>query len=394
VRPSEVSVSSLVAEPFAPTLYSARFLDGQTPQPVQGHVTLHDDTIRFVQSNVESLTFAIDRIDRTEVIGGELHILFKPDMPGSPAGELVVFDVTFGPILDNARRLHTTGFATHLKVLLQRMSLRGWIAAAVVVIPLGYFLLTNVVVAGHVFVSVDTERALGEMFYNRIESKWTVCSNHELQLSVQTLVEQLADPQSNYRYQVTIFDSEDANAFALPGGRILILSGLFKTCESPEGLAGVLAHEIAHVEKRHGLKQLLRSAGVLAFMSMAVGGGVDQLEVLETLSELSSLLLIVKYSRALETEADEQAVKTLHRNHLSVQGLSAFFRVMQQESFLGNAEKALAWISTHPLTESRIELLEEAVASEPTDWPASKLLDALGEQWSSPCLQQETEEKP
>ena len=325
--------------------------------------------LRFTTAVGESFALPLARIYCTESVGEELHVEITADIVGHPDAQLIIEGAELEPLLDVARSRLATGFTMKTRLSSRRVPLWGWAVLAAILIPLGYILATHFLPAAHVFISVEQERALGDKIYETVLNNWTVCDNVELQQQVETLVEELASPNTKYDYDIILFESEDGNAFALPGGRILILTGLFDLCDSPEGLAGVLAHEIAHVEQRHSLKQLLRSIGVFCFIGMVVGGGVEQLETLETLTELSSLLVIFKYSRESEAEADRLAISTLHEHGISVQGLIEFFVSIREKYGLGKLEEALKWVSTHPLTELRIQQLEREREAEPKVFP-------------------------
>ncbi len=377
--------------------YAAQLLDGESPHPVNGTVQFCDDELQFVDGQGESQRLRVDDIESVQTIGSVVHVVFRAEQSYQVTPKLIVQDVDFAPHVAHVQTRYASNRGGGLRLAIGRIPLVGWIVAAIIVIPLAYFAVTKGVVAGHVLISIEQEEKLGEVVYDQLMSSFPPCNRPELQASVQTLVDQLVGPDTPYRYRVTIVDSEDANAFALPGGQIVLLSGLFDLFESPEGLAGILAHEIAHVEQRHSIKQLLRSVGVIAFMSMAIGGGVEQLEMLEAIAELSSLLVIFKHSREAESESDEIAVQTLHRHGLSVAGLIGFFEAIEEKYGLGDgASNALAWVTTHPVTKlrvARLRELEPTPVSKDRFAPISEVLDDVAKYWTADCLVKEVEEE-
>ena len=176
--------------------------------------------------------------------------------------------------------------------------------------------------------------------------------------------------------RVTLVDEDVPNAFALPGGRVIVFAGLLETCPDADALAGVLAHEIAHVEERHGLKHLFRTLGVLYFATGFVGGGIEELATVETIAELSSGLLILRHSREHEREADRLAIEKLAAAGRSATGLIEFLH-----TFESSLEEYTTWISTHPSSGERIERLTRLagdVRAEPRPW-----LDEA--QWNELC---------
>ena len=149
------------------------------------------------------------------------------------------------------------------------------------------------------------------------------------------------------------------NAFAMPGGYVVVYTGLLKKVQRKEQLAGVLAHEIAHVTERHALNNIVSSLGVSVLVSAVIG---DSSTLESVLAGSSEMLLGQKFSRDAETEADDVAWETLVRSNLDPRGLREFFEILQkeEEKLLGGLMKgALSWLSTHPATEERIARLRQ-----------------------------------
>ncbi|HEX2762498.1 MAG TPA: M48 family metallopeptidase [Allosphingosinicella sp.] len=134
------------------------------------------------------------------------------------------------------------------------------------------------------------------------------------------------------------------NAAALPGGHIVIFDELLKQADSADELAGVLAHEIAHVERRHTTQAMIRELGVGVFVS-AIGGRTGS---------NAETLLSARYSRGAESQADGDAIETLRRANISPLATAGFFdRLGRDEAKLGQAASALSYLSTHPLSAER-----------------------------------------
>jgi Zn-dependent protease with chaperone function len=140
------------------------------------------------------------------------------------------------------------------------------------------------------------------------------------------------------------------NAVALPGGRILIFRGLIDEARSPDEVAGVLAHEIGHVEHRHVMVALLRRFG----LGLLIGSG-------GTAAEYGQALLDARYSRAAESEADEFSMKQLLQAGISPAATAAFFRRMsKEEAGMGGP---LLYLASHPPSDERRRRFEAAAAS-------------------------------
>jgi beta-barrel assembly-enhancing protease len=173
--------------------------------------------------------------------------------------------------------------------------------------------------------------------------------------------------------RIRIYDIPIVNAFALPGGHIVLTRGLLKSAATSVEVAGVLAHEIGHVAYHHPEAQLVRIAGVQVLLSVATGtaGGTNT-------SSLAGLAAILKSSRDAEREADSYAVEILSAARVDPLGLKHFFeKIMAEEGkFSGGTLSRLGTaFSTHPVTSERIELIQPLPAGTPLKPPIS------GDQW-------------
>lgn len=153
-------------------------------------------------------------------------------------------------------------------------------------------------------------------------------------------------------YHLFLLDLDQPNAVAIPGGAVGITAELLERVESEIGLATVLAHELGHHQGRHNLKQLgrtllLRSALALLFK----GGGGSMAGISLTLAESS-------HSRHQETEADEFALRMVRDHFGHTEGSLEFFELIHEE-YESDGGKWGAFLSTHPLTQDRIDHLRQ-----------------------------------
>lgn len=138
------------------------------------------------------------------------------------------------------------------------------------------------------------------------------------------------------------------NAFALPGGTVLVTDQLVRTFPEPDVIAGVLGHEIGHVSEAHGLSQVYRSLGTYLLVALIVG---DVGPVLSDLLLEGGLLLSLAYSREHEREADRIGVTLAGRAGYDPAAIAVFFERMSE----GKPKGGPSWLSTHPATHERIE---------------------------------------
>ena len=165
------------------------------------------------------------------------------------------------------------------------------------------------------------------------------------------VVQQLEKPYSDKDWDVEVFDSEDVNAFAMPGGRIGVYTGLLEVAENQDQLAAVIGHEVAHVTQQHSLKRVNREAttqiGVIAGTAvLGAGPGVGDL-----LGMGAQIGLSLPFSRGNESEAD-----TVGLNYMAAAGFRPgesiqLWKNMAKKNKLGPPQ----WLSTHPSGDSRIQ---------------------------------------
>lgn len=168
-----------------------------------------------------------------------------------------------------------------------------------------------------------------------------------------------------FEYRVKIVRSDDVNAFALPGGQIVVFTGLIEKASRPEQVAGVLAHEIAHVTMRHGLSGLAKQAGLVLAVRLLIGdpGGLDAL-----VAEGAMSAALNGYSRDQEREADEEGVRMMRAAGLDPRGLAEFFQELKK--LPGSELPGLAsWMSTHPEHDERIANVRALAGNTPTSPP-------------------------
>lgn len=157
----------------------------------------------------------------------------------------------------------------------------------------------------------------------------------------------------NYTIQI-VDDPNTVNAFAAPGGYMYFYTGLINFLDDEATFAGIVAHEIAHIEKRHSTKRLTTMYGVQILTSIVLGQDPSALE--EIAAGLFTGLGMLKYSRVDEYEADEYSFRYLMDTKWYPGGTKAFFEKVGQNREASFLE---TWLSTHPAPEDRIEQINE-----------------------------------
>ncbi|QNF33667.1 M48 family metallopeptidase [Adhaeribacter swui] len=183
----------------------------------------------------------------------------------------------------------------------------------------------------------------------------------ELTQYVKGFLRQLKVP-STYQLQVTIIRDKNVNAFALPGGYLVVHHSILEKMQHPEELVALLGHESGHVQNRHATRALFRSLGSYLFVSYLFG---DILGVSAVLVENASVLKNLEYSRHLEEDADKFGFSVLQQNHINPRGMIQLFqRLKQAEKASGNSQPS-EFLSTHPPLESRMQAIQAMIKENP-----------------------------
>jgi len=217
-------------------------------------------------------------------------------------------------------------------------------------------------------VSMKTEKNIGESVLKSLNAKQNFLSNGEAVKVVATIGNKITEG-SRYQYQWFVSKDPAVNAFAIPGGIIVVNSGLLKLVDSPNELAAVLAHEVQHVEERHSLKNMMNSAA-MATVILAVMGDANAFVLL-----MAHQASTQYFNRQVEADADLKGIQLLQSKNIDAQGMSSFFKKMdmysnskntgENENSGDNPSQVASWFSSHPDTLIRIQLIEEYVASHP-----------------------------
>jgi predicted Zn-dependent protease len=193
-------------------------------------------------------------------------------------------------------------------------------------------------------------------------------TNQYINILGQTLSRFSDMPELYDGYHFMVLDSPEINAFATPSGLIFVTRGMLHCCSNEGSLAAVLAHEIAHVQHKHGLQsiekdRITKATSILAIEATKSFAESDIANLTSTfedsISDITSTMISSGYSRAFENEADETAVIILQRVGYSGQGLIEMLGTMQKNLKPGGLDFA----KTHPSPESRIENISELLTT-------------------------------
>ncbi len=194
----------------------------------------------------------------------------------------------------------------------------------------------------------DKERALGSFILHSVQSGSEEMESDTVRTCVDSIVHRLCRangiPDTSVRVYIIIKD--EVNAFAIPDRQIIVTTALLSFCKTPDELAGVIAHELAHIELNHVMKKLVKDVGLTMLSTIAGGeaGGEVGRSIVNTLSSTA-------FDRRQESEADRTAVHMLAKANADPEGLAdLLLRISQEKDTL---PRQLVWLQTHPNSQDR-----------------------------------------
>lgn len=211
--------------------------------------------------------------------------------------------------------------------------------------------------------SVQNDIDLGEKVAEQIanDESFDILSPEQYPVSydyIESIVENILESEDitykeefNWRINI-INDPANApilNAFATPGGQLYVHTGLIYFLDKEDDLAGVIGHEIAHSDQRHGSKQLQRQYGISILLSIIAGGEGSNLT--EIAGQIAGKGAVLAFSRDAESEADDFSVRYLSSTDYACNGAAAFFKKLLDNE----AARQPEFLSTHPSPENRVE---------------------------------------
>lgn len=341
----------------------AHYFDGDGATPFAVHLTVREADKSLVMS----------RADGPDVVWPLTETRRVPDQAGrvqtvlrwihDPLARLVINDrsiLRMFPALD--RRAPPRG----------RSRLAAWALGAVAAVALQIFVLIPLLadqLAG--FIPPKGEKALGQATLTQIQEilddtglgSVPTCDASDGLAALSRMQTRLMG-EAEADLTVLVLDHQMVNAFALPGGFIVLFRGLIDEAESPDEVAAVFAHEIGHVISRDPTRHALRSAGSIGVLGLLFGDFAGGAAVLL----LAEQLINAQYAQGAEVSADDFASETLLAANISPAALADFFDRLRQKH--GDSEGLVAHFMSHPELGDRIASARRAVPKDADFLPA------------------------
>ncbi|MGD0414367.1 MAG: M48 family metalloprotease [Terriglobales bacterium] len=211
--------------------------------------------------------------------------------------------------------------------------------------------------------SLETEIRMGKQYSMQVENSVKLVQDPVVNEYVNRIGQNLVrNSDAKVPFTIKVIDSDEVNAFALPGGFFYVNSGLILAADEEAELAGVMAHEISHVCARHGMRQMTRMnwAQIGTIPLIFVGGGLGY--GIYQASSLALPLTFMKFQRSFEAEADYLGLQYMYKTGYDPQAFISFFEKIQakEKKKPGTIAKAFA---SHPQTPDRIEASQKEIAT-------------------------------
>ena len=214
------------------------------------------------------------------------------------------------------------------------------------------------------FYSLEREIRLGQRLAAEIEHNARIVDDPVISEYVNRIGQNLVrNSDAQFPFTIKVIDSDEVNAFALPGGFFYVNTGLIRLAETESELAGVMAHEIAHVTARHGTRQATRGQ-IANYASIPLAiflpGGWLGYGIYQGLN-LAVPMTFLKFSRSFEKEADSLGLQYMYQSGYDPTSMITFFeRIQARQKRKSNA--AAKMFKSHPPTSKRIRLLQESMS--------------------------------
>jgi len=230
--------------------------------------------------------------------------------------------------------------------------------------------------------TLDDERKLGKEFYERMEKGNLLLKNDRINAYINLLGERILahSDKAPFEFKFSIVRSSAVNAFATPGGYVYLNQGLVNLVESEGELAGVLAHEIAHINGRHIAEIIERSQKInistlAAILAGAFLGGGDVTAAVTSFSVATATALSLKYSREQEEAADRMGISYLVAAGYHGKGMLDFLKIMRRYEFYSNSIPS--YFLTHPGTDERTRYIDALLQTTYKEGGAENIIGRL-----------------
>ena len=329
-----------------------------------GSLTIKNEEVSFVSAEI-TITIAFSNLSINGGGAGNRFVFFKDKLNDEIS--IYTADIT---VFKNLNLLNSNYLLNDLK---QSKSI---VNKSLIVIGVG--LLVILAFVGSLFFLKDKmiesvanqvpqswEKSAGDKLFNTLSLQYHFIKNDSLKREFLKVGAPLFKQLESQGYKIELYFVNDPtiNAFALPGGKVIIQTGLIQNAKSWEEVMGVLGHELAHVSRRHHIRGIINNLGIIVILSAVIG---DVNALAGTFANIGGELASLSNSRSFENEADETGLEYIEKAKINPSGMISFFETLKKKqttSLDSTLSKTvyLSFLSTHPNTDDRIVNLKNKV---------------------------------
>jgi predicted Zn-dependent protease len=327
---------------------SGQFFDGETAMDHPVDVILDGETVRIDGRTLKAPhSWKVESLQAAEAVAAGRPLRLRSDE--RPGPRLVVNDRQMVEALLKAAPQIARPLPKGTVLRFAAVTAAGLLLVAAI----GYALLSMLPPAVALIMPEEWRQRLGRQTEEALLGRFSECNSREGLAAIAVIGNRLFAGRAEEApdFAVRIYRLPLINAFALPGGRIVLSGKLIEVAKTPEEVAGVLAHELGHVKNRDPEAAVVRLTGMQVLISLATGsdGGT-------VLSNIAGLAALLRYTRSAEVKADSYALDLLNKGRIDPLGLKRFFESIKvlEEARRPRIGPLGSIIATHPATEERI----------------------------------------
>ena len=318
-------------------------------------------TLLSFRSDTSSVDIPLNRLEAEFDENGDGRLILRdpaqPDWTITTSDTEVLEFTSVPAIAAVCKRLEAYG--TRCELSRRTKMVVFFVIGAALVLWLGMLATGAMVRAIVAKIPAEKERELGKGVLEDLKGELSFIDDTNEVARITEMAQPLLQAlPANQKWQFYLVKESDPNAFALPGGHIVVTSGMLDLVKRPEELLGVVAHEVAHVTQKHGFRQVIASAGPFIIFQVFMGGG--QSGTMSAVAGGSAFLVQQSFSQEYEKEADDVGWDYLVKANIDPRGLIAVFERMRMieagQSFDDMVPKAL---QSHPDLDKRIARLNK-----------------------------------
>jgi len=335
---------------------------------ISGNLSIKNNCIYFEN---EELSYQINFINLSINTGGASNrFIFFSDKTNK---EISIY-TSDKKVLKNSILASNNNFKSEISK--SKSDLRKTLKGVFIIIALFGLIITGLYLAKDKMVEkiadqvpTSWEKEAGDKLFSTLSLQYKFIKNDSLEKEFLKVAQPLLKQIEKDGFKIDLYFVKDAsiNAFALPGGKVVIQTGLIENAKSWEEVMGVVSHELSHVTRRHHIRGIINNLGIFTILSAAFG---DVSALAGTFLNFGGELASLSNSRDFENEADETGWKYLVQAKMNPKGLITFFETLSKEEKKSEIKSKvdetidLSFLSTHPNTKDRISALKEKLKSD------------------------------